>query len=182
MSLIVLTQSIAVSGIRTIKRLSQLEQQDLLEDSIRELARPLIADAMLSFGEIHSLPLNSSPYPVTIDGQFANLIVQDVNGLIDLSRTPRDVVKRLLPEDLGSIVMTMKSDGQIHTPLRQRFIEAGGDPNKYPDIEQWVTIKSNSSRINMTNLPRHYQNDLTGLPQSNGSQQPQEVSVLVTFN
>jgi len=181
-SLIVLTQSLAVSNIKTLKRLARAEQQDMLEDSLRELARPLIADAMLGFREERALKLDSTPYPVTFHGQSARIIVQDVNGLVDVTKTPAKVIERLLPVDLASVVINMKNDGQPHMPLRQRFVLAGGDLTKYPHIERWVTSNAKALNINTSNLPGHYNSDLDRLTLTGGTRQPQGVVFSVEFD
>ncbi|WP_424831379.1 hypothetical protein [Ruegeria sp.] len=180
-SLIVVTQSLAVGNIKSITRLRQAEQRDLLEDSIRELARPLIAEAMLGFREPHNLKLDGSDYPIRFQGQTVYVSVQNIEGLVSVSKSSEELIRQYLPGDLAETVIAMKHDAQPGLSLRQRFVLAGGDLTEYPDIEFWITDHPEYSRFNSTSTPEYYLQSSAGssLPQSGSGLQPKAVVLSV---
>lgn len=173
--LTVLTQSLAVGNTKTFGRLSAIERGDLFDDSLRSLARPLIADAMLGTSVAHSLRLDGSAYLVTLNGQSARISVQNVDGLVDLSRSTIDTIELLLPDDLAETVVRMQANAASGMSLLQKYAMAGGDFGKYHDIEFWVTDISTSSRINIGDLSVHYPGNLESPSVPSIVRQPQAV-------
>ena len=154
--LFMLSQTTAIANLKSIKHLHTEERHDLVQDSVHELVRPLVMEAMLSTGPSHPLPVNSTPYTVRVDDYSVSISVQDVNGLLDIFRTPDEVLRQVLPPDLARTIIQIKDEGMLGLPLWQRFAAAGGDVQKYPDIETWVTYQSTAPGLNARNLPVHY--------------------------
>ncbi len=61
-------QASALTNTKTLKRLLQEEQLRLEIDAVRELSRPIIAEAMIHFDGPHRLSLDGEPYIVSFRG------------------------------------------------------------------------------------------------------------------
>ena len=155
-TLVVLSQTTAIANLKSIKRLHTEERHDLVQDAINVLVRPRVMEAMLNTDHSHALPLNSTPYTVTLGDHSVVVAIQDVDGLLDIFRTPDEVLRQVLPADLARTILWIKEEGMLGLPLRQRFAAAGGDVQTYPDIETWVTYQSTAPGLNARNLPVHY--------------------------
>ena len=62
-------QTSALATTRTLRALMAEEQRHADTQALRELMRPIVAEAMLQFDGPHRLPLDGSPYPVVFDGR-----------------------------------------------------------------------------------------------------------------
>ena len=62
-------QASALANIKTLKRLTQEEQLRLEIDAVRELSRPIVAEAMLQFDGLHRLSLDGVPYIIEFEGK-----------------------------------------------------------------------------------------------------------------
>jgi len=174
-TLVMLSQTTAIANLKSIKRLHTEERHDLVQDAVNVLARPLVMEAMLHTDQPPPLPLNSTPYTVKLGDHSVAIAVQDVDGLLDIFRTPDEVLRQMLPPDLARTILRIKEEEMLGLPLRQRFAAAGGDVQTYPEIGTWVTYQSTALGLNARNLPAHYRVKELGDRVPSGSYQSRTV-------
>jgi hypothetical protein len=179
-SLAIGLQSIALANTKTIKRLSMVQHQLILRDSVRELARPLFAEAIIDFNGEHALSLDSTQHAVEFAGHSFYITAQDVDGLVDISKTPEEVINRLLPTDLAETVLRMKVGYPTDRSLRLSFVQNGGNLSKYPKPEKWMTNQARTSVPRSVNLPIYYMQTPSHSKFPPGLRQPASVLVSIT--
>lgn len=154
--LVLVVQSLALSSAKVLKRLVQEQERAMAQQAARALARPLIADAMIRFDEPHSLQLNSTPYAIEFEGYSISITAQDVNGLVDIYRTPDAQARALLPADLYAVKQRLPEVLTPGQPFAQSFVLAGGDLANYPRPENWLTLRAKGRWLNGNTLSARY--------------------------
>ena len=71
-----LLQAASLANTKMLKRLSHAEHMRMEVDAVRELARPIVAEAMLQFDASHRLSLQGNPYVVEFDGREFQLLAR----------------------------------------------------------------------------------------------------------
>lgn len=147
-------QAKSFASAKTYRKLIQATEVDAAKASVRELARPLVLEAMIDFDSETQLELDGSPFELDWRGRPMTLTAQDVEGLAAVHRsTPRDLLE-LLPPDLAEVLRLMQTHQPNPMPMLQSFAQFGGDLRSYPDPSLWF---SDSGRlINRATLPLRY--------------------------
>ncbi len=151
MGLITLLQARTLAAIKVMKRLTNNHQQTLDHDSLHQLIRPLVGEAMIRFDGETALRLNSTPFQVTFEGIAYQIIAQDSGGLVDLYRTPPAVAEALLtPAQLRALQDIKAVEGR-GLPLRQLAAQGG-----LAETPNWLTIRAPERKINGISLAEFY--------------------------
>ena len=76
--LVALLQAMSLANVKALRRLAQDERARWHLAAVRELSRPLVAEAMLDFDGTPRLALTGAPYGVVFEGREALLRVERV--------------------------------------------------------------------------------------------------------
>jgi len=151
MGLITLLQARSLAATKVMKRLTNNHQLALDHDSLRELIRPLVGEAMIHFDENTALRLNSTQLQIVFEGTTYQITAQDPGGLVDLYRTPPSVAEALLTPAQLRALQQMKTIEARGLPLRQLAAQVG-----LSEAPVWLTTRSRERKINGITLARLY--------------------------
>ena len=144
------------NNVRLVKRLEQAQREDMVRDSARELLRPLIADGMINFDKDPLLRLNGTEFQTELDGYMLSIHAQDVDGLVDIYKTPETQVRALLPQGMAQSAIEVRASGHSSLPLDLLFTSNQANQSVPSDTFFWVTNQANSARLNAATLSKHY--------------------------
>ncbi|MEX0301159.1 MAG: hypothetical protein AB3N24_01935 [Leisingera sp.] len=151
MGLAVALQTRALATVKVLKRMTASHQEALDQDSLRELIRPLVGEAMIRFEEDTALKLNSTPFFVTFSGTRYQVTAQDPGGLVDLWRTPPAAAEALLAPDQAATRARLAEAGDRSMPLRQVTALAG-----LAEVPSWLTVRAPKRKMNAAALASFY--------------------------
>lgn len=116
---------------------------DAAQAAVRELARPLVLEAMIDFERETHLRLNSTPFELECQGRSLTVVAQDVEGMLNIYRPWPEDLMALVPEDVKSVLKHLQAQGsESHGTLRRRLVRARDSENKTADyLEGWVSDK-----------------------------------------
>lgn len=171
--------SSALLNTKTLRILTAEIKQDQLEAAVFELSKPLVLDAMINYQGKSLISFSSQPFPISFAGRNFEITAQDVDGLVNVHRTHPDIAAAVLPTELSDVLDQMRKNPSPQDELIQRFVNAGGDPNKYRDIEYWITDQS-QLRVPVTSrMPPYYRKE--DGTQLEADTNPQPKMVLITI-
>lgn len=147
MALMISLQTRSLTATKVLKHLTVKTQEEAARDSLRELARPLMGDAMINFQGETALKLNGTPLLLAYQGRDYQIVAQDPGGLIDIWRTPARTAEALLTADQMALRNALASAGSAETPLRQITARIG-----LGTVPSWLTDSARNRRLNKVSL------------------------------
>ena len=177
MGMVISLQTSSLAATKVLSRLAQSTEDNITRDSLRELARPLLSDSMIHFDDSTKLQLNGVPFSFSYKGQTYQIVAQDLDGLIDLWRTPLPTANVLLSQSQMAQRNAMVAVGSPQMPLRQIVSILG-----YQEVPLWLTDRASKRQPNRPTLYFEFlDNDLSSLIRRLGHSQPKASRVFI-FN
>ncbi|KIC34978.1 hypothetical protein [Leisingera sp. ANG-M7] len=175
MGLVVTLQTRSLATVKMLKRLAASHQEVLDQDSLRDLIRPLVGEAMIRFDEDTPLKLNSTPFPVTFNETRYQIIAQDPGGLVDIWRTPPSTAEALLSPKQLKTRARLAEAGDQSMPIRQAAAKAG-----VAEVPPWLTDRAPKRKLNAATLAASYAaENARNLRPRPDNRQPKEAMILI---
>ena len=150
-SLTIAIQQHAFVNTRQVKKLSDRIVQNAQAESLRNLLRPAIGEAMLATDAPQAQRLNGQPSEYTLENEQFLVSVQDVNGLIDVRRTPNEAAQAVLSASQFEFFVTLKASYDPDVPLS---VQVAALRSHGPALR--VTNRGASRFLNSETLSVHY--------------------------
>ena len=120
--------------------------------AVREMMRPLLAEAMVDFENSASVPLNGTPVVFHYGGREFVARVQDVDGLIDLRRTPIEAWAGLLPPESGFSGFDTETGNPTFLTIFQGLAVLGVPPERVYKLSEVFTLDGTSRHVDSRTL------------------------------
>ena len=167
-------QAKSIASAKTYRKLIQATEVDASRAAVRELARPLVLEAMIDFERETQLRLNSTPFELEWQGRSLTVVAQDVEGMLNIYRPWPEKLMALVPEDVRVLVRYLsKNNPAPSDPLLRQITEAS-DIHSLSAQNSAGLISNQGEGNNLSTIPF-----FLNAPKASAFRQPRKSEVLI---
>lgn len=155
-SLALLTSSSVVTSLSTVISLNKKIENSAIEYSLGNFSRPLLIASFSESSRSDHIQLNGNAIVGQYGGLLYSVSAQDIDGLIDIDLTSIDAIKDTISPDIQEIIFRIRSFTPRESPLFERYVKAGGSPDKFIRFETQVTTRGSDHYLNSSTLYTGY--------------------------